>query len=76
MRSQGVPKQRTGEPAKKKGATLPWRLKEVLAIPRAVLEPERRYFEGVACREHFTGTIRASLSTRCSEIRFHSFAFG
>ena len=29
---------------KKKGATLPWRLKEVLAIPRAVLEPERRYF--------------------------------
>ena len=28
--------------AQKKGAMLPWRLQKVLAIPRAVLEPERR----------------------------------
>lgn len=34
-----------GQKHEKKGATLPWRLKEVLAIPRAVLEPERRYLE-------------------------------
>jgi hypothetical protein len=34
--------------AQKNGATKPWRHEEVLAIPRAVLEPERRYSESDA----------------------------